>query len=109
MYPHERSLVKKMADKPFSLIGVNTDSNRTELKKVLKKEEITWRSFWNGKNGTKGPITAEYKVQGFPTMMLLDGNGVIRFKWLGSPGGEKLDKAIEAVLAEMEKEGKAAP
>ena len=75
MYPHERSLVKKMADKAFALIGINTDSNRAELKKVLKKEEITWRSFWNGKNGTKGPITQQYKVAGhdFCAVLLFSG------------------------------------
>ena len=25
MYPHERSLVKKLAEKPFALLGVNSD------------------------------------------------------------------------------------
>ena len=46
MYPHERSLVKKYADKSFVIIGVNSDKDRDKLKDVLKKEEITWRSFW---------------------------------------------------------------
>jgi hypothetical protein len=37
MYPHERSLVKKMEGKPFALIGVNSDEDRDALKPVLKK------------------------------------------------------------------------
>ena len=28
MYPHERSLVKTLADKPFALIGVNSDADK---------------------------------------------------------------------------------
>ena len=53
MYPHERSLVKKMVDKPFALLGVNSDKDLEELKPVLEEEKITWRSFWNGEEGTR--------------------------------------------------------
>ena len=37
MYPHERSLVKRVEVKPFALIGVNSDEDRAKLKEVLKK------------------------------------------------------------------------
>ena len=46
MYPHERSLVKRLEDKPFALIGVNSDSDRDEIRKAQTKLGITWRSFW---------------------------------------------------------------
>ena len=29
MYPHERSLVKTLEDKPFALLGVNSDPKET--------------------------------------------------------------------------------
>ena len=102
MYPHERSLVKKLAGKPFALIGVNSDRDRNELKKVLEKEKITWRSFWNG-GSTNGPISSAWKVRGWPTLYLIDAKGVIRHKHLGSPGDEVLDKEIEKLVAEAEK------
>ena len=54
MYPHERSLVKRLAGKPFALVGVNSDTDRDKLKETLKEEQITWRSFWNG-GSTSGP------------------------------------------------------
>jgi len=102
MYPHERSLVKKLADKPFALVGVNSDQNREALKPILEKEQITWRSFWNGPQGTGGPISAEWNVRGWPTLYVLDHKGVIRHKWVGSPSGEVLDKAIEKLVKEAE-------
>ena len=34
MIPHERSLVQKLADKPFALIGVNSDDRETYDAKV---------------------------------------------------------------------------
>jgi len=103
MYPHERSLVKKLADKPFALIGVNSDTNLEPLKPRLKEEQITWRSFWCGPQGTGGTIPSEWGVRGWPTLYVLDHKGVIRHKWVGSPGDKVLDEAIEKLVAEAEK------
>src|SRR4051794_5131008 len=97
MYPHERSLVKRLESKPFALIGVNSDDNRDEIKKVLADEKITWRSFWNG-GGTGGPISKAWKVQGWPTIYILDAKGVIRFKDVRGP---QMDKAVDELLKEM--------
>jgi hypothetical protein len=105
MYPHERSLVKRLADKPFTIIGVNSDPDREKLKDVLKKEEITWRSFWNGKQGTSGPISTEWNVHGWPTLYIIDADGTIRHKHLGSPGDEKLDEEIDALVKKAEGKG----
>ena len=102
MYPHERSLVKRLADKPFALIGVNSDTDLPKLKKRLKEENITWRSFRNGPLGTGGPISARWGVRGWPTIYILDHKGVIRFK---NKRGEAMDQAVDQLLAEMEAEG----
>ena len=75
MYPHERSLVKQLADKPFALIGVNSDSDREKLKEVMKAKDITWRSFWNGPKGTSGPISVKWAVRGWPTIYIIDAEG----------------------------------
>jgi hypothetical protein len=103
MYPHERSLVKRLEGKSFALIGVNSDGNRDELKKVLVKEQITWRSFWNG-GSTNGPISNQYHVTGWPTIYVLDAKGVIRYK---NVRGEAMDKAVDTLLKELEQGGKA--
>ena len=103
MFPHERSLVKRMEGKPFALIGVNSDRDKEDCKKKNEKEQITWRSFWNGEAGTGGPISKEFNVRGWPTLYIIDHNGVIRHKYLGSPGGETLDKVIDKLVAEAEK------
>src|SRR5437868_9251071 len=103
MYPHERSLVKRLENRPFALIGVNSDRDRDELKKVLEEEKITWRSFWNG-GSTGGPISTKWNVHGWPTLYLIDAKGVIRHKFMGSPGDEALDKHIDALLKEAEKD-----
>jgi len=104
MYPHERSLVEKLKDKPFILLGVNSDGDRAKVKKLVEAKTVIWRSFWNG-GTTGGPISTEWNVQGWPTVYLIDHKGVIRYKNPMSPsqGGEKaLDEAIEKLIKEAE-------
>jgi hypothetical protein len=98
MYPHERSLVKRLENRPFALIGINSDKDRNELKKVLEEEQITWRSFWNG-GSTNGPISNAWRVRGWPTIYVLDGNGVIRARDVREAA---MDRVVDALLAELE-------
>jgi hypothetical protein len=99
MYPHERSLVQRLQNRPFALLGVNSDADLEKLKPRLAEEKITWRSFWNGPKGTSGPISTKWNVRGWPTIYVLDHKGVIRFK---NVRGEKMDEAVDALLAELE-------
>src|SRR5713226_4272906 len=101
MYPHERSLVARLKDKPFALIGINSDMDKDKLKKRMVEEKITWRSFWNGPKGTDGPISKAWNVRGWPTIYVLDGKGTIRFRGLHE---KKLDEAVDELLAEAQQE-----
>lgn len=102
MIPHERSLVEQMKDKPFALLGINSDADKDYYHSEAKKMGVTWRSFWNGPRGTSGPISSKWGVRGWPTIYVLDHKGVIRFQGVR---GEKMTQAVEQLLAEME-EGK---
>jgi peroxiredoxin len=105
MYPHDRALVKKLADRPFVLLGVNSDRDRNALKKVMKDEEITWRSWWDGGNAS-GPIAARWNVTNWPTVFLIDHEGTIRNKFVGTSGEEQLDGAVESLIKDAEKGGR---
>ena len=96
MYPHERSLVKRMEKMPFVLLGVNSDPKK-DIQAAMKREKITWPFFWDGGN-TNGPIAKKYGVQSWPTIYVLDANGVIRYKNVRGP---KMDEAVETLLKEM--------
>ena len=100
MYPHERSLVADWKDKPFAILGINSDKDLDALKPRLAAEKITWRSFWNGPEGTAGPIAKSWHVTGWPTVYVIDHEGVIRHKSHGGPG---LDDALKQCLERAEK------
>jgi len=96
MYPHERSLVKRLEDKPFALLGVNSDQ-KERLRQVIAKEKMTWRSWWDG-GSTEGPIARRWNVRGWPTIYVLDHKGVIRFRDVRET---ELDRAVDQLLAEL--------
>jgi hypothetical protein len=99
--------VKKMEGEPFILLGVNSDQDRDKLKQRMKEEKITWRSWWDG-GGINGPIAHQFNVRGWPTLYILDHQGIIRHKYDGFPGAETFDKAIDDLVRIATKEARSA-
>ncbi len=97
MFDHERSLVNKLAGKPFALIGVNVGDELEVVKKVVKERELNWRSFFDGDSEK---IVGQYGIEGFPTILLLDQDGIIRHKFVGVKPAV-LDKAIDEMMAKI--------
>ena len=97
MYPHERSLVERLKDKPFTILGVNSDSSK-RYKKAIEENNITWPSFWDG-GRTGGPIATAWAVRGWPTIYVIDTKGVIRFK---NTRGKAMDEAVDSLHKEIE-------
>lgn len=94
MYDHERSLVEKYKNKPFKLIGVSSDDPES-LPEIIKQKNLTWDSW---ADGPRGPIAAAWKVHSYPTIFLIDKNGVIRMKG----HGEGIDEMVERLVQEAE-------
>ena len=99
--PHEKELVARFQGRPFVLIGVNGDNTREAALKAVRKNEIPWRSFWNGEEGPGGPIAVNWNVRGWPTIYVIDQHGVIRHTQLHN---ERLDEPLEQLVAAAEKE-----
>ena len=96
--------MKKFAEKPFAIVGVNVSENTAEaLKKVMDKEKLTWRSFADvpGDDG-RHVITKNWNLFGTPTLYILDHNGLIRHKWMGNPGEKVIDDALDKLVKEAE-------
>jgi peroxiredoxin len=98
MYPHERSLVERLKDEPFTILGVNSDP-ADNYRDAIERENITWPSFWDG-GDTSGPIATKWGVRGWPTIYIIDHEGIIRDK---NKRGEEMDKVVDKLLAEMKK------
>lgn len=75
--PQLRELQAKLKDQPFAIVGVNSDI-LPELKTFLEKENVPWRNFAD--ESSTGPISAVWNIRNWPTLYLIDAQGIIRAK-----------------------------
>jgi thiol-disulfide isomerase/thioredoxin len=100
MIPHEREMVKKLKGKPFQLLSVSCDNDQETLVKFFDKEPMPWDHWFDGQAGS---VAKAFRVRAFPTLYLIDHAGIVRNKWIGNPGDEKLEKAIDELVMDAEK------
>jgi hypothetical protein len=89
--------VKLHAEEPFAIVGINTDDDPDAYRKSAAELGVTWTNAWQGGFGA---ISQAWGVRGYPTIFVLDAQGVIRFR---DVRGAALDAAVKALLAEMER------
>jgi hypothetical protein len=100
MLPHEKAFVKRLEKEPFAMIGINTDQNLEVLKTQLKKSEITWRNVWEGQvPAGRGALSTAWNVRGYPTIYVIDAQGIIR----SVNHGSGLEQTVDALLADLKK------
>ena len=75
------------------------DREPKKLKEIMVKEKITWRSI------ASQAVTSRWNA-GTPTYYVIDPNGVIRYKWVGSPGEKAIEMALEKLIHQAEKDTK---
>jgi hypothetical protein len=71
----------------------------------MDKEKLTWRSFADPGDIGQGAIAAKWNLSGTPTLYIIDHKGVIRHKWVGTPGEKAIDAALEKLIIEAERSG----
>jgi thiol-disulfide isomerase/thioredoxin len=94
MIPHERTLVERLRNKPFALVSVSVDEKKKTLTDFLAKEPMPWTHWWNG---SEGGVIEAWDVRKYPTVYVIDAQGVIRHTDLK---GEELEKAVNALVEE---------
>ena len=97
MIPREKKMVAHFDNRPFTFIGIDSDGDRSVLRKAMKKTGITWRNVVGGQRD--GAIFRRWNIQGFPTIYVLDANGVIRQRLLGDG---PFEKTVEELVREVE-------
>ncbi|MDF1798319.1 MAG: TlpA disulfide reductase family protein, partial [Planctomycetota bacterium] len=73
--PHLKELVELHKDKPFAIVGVNTDADDKTYRAGVAEHGVTWRSARGADD-----VVEQYAVQYYPTIYVLDAEGRIRFK-----------------------------
>ncbi len=100
-YPYERLMLDLYKNNwPFAILSVNSDSDPALAKQAKAAQGLTYRSWWDGRSteSSAGPIAAAWHVTGWPTLYVLDGDGVIRFVNLRQ---EDLLKAVRQLVTDQ--------
>src|SRR5262245_39421460 len=99
MYAHERSLGQRYRNRPFVLLGINSDPDPAMARNVMAAQGMNWRSWWD----RDGNIAAQWQVTFWPSVFVLDGRGNVRFR---NVRGRELEQAVDSLLREMESQNR---
>lgn len=82
--PDEKAMVSRLAGEPFVFIGVNGDASPEAARKAAASGQMPWRSIFAGPGSDGARLVAHLRVRGWPSAFVLDGEGRIRAKFVGS-------------------------
>ena len=99
-YPYQRFMLELYEDEPVVILGVNSDPALETIQQAKIDEGLDYRTWWDGHGDipTQGPIATGWKVQGWPTIYVIDEEGVIRN--VNKRGGDLIG-TVDRMLMEM--------
>ena len=101
-YPYQRAMLDIYDEEDVVILGVNSDAELQTIVDAKIDEELPYRTWWDGHSqpdadvvAAEGPIATEWGVRGWPTIYVIDGEGVIRH--VNKRGGGLIE-AVDALL-----------
>lgn len=94
--PILRNLNKKYTGKAFQLVGVSSDEDEDVWRTYIDAQRMTWSEYID----LSGDVQQAFKIQSFPTYIVLDKDGVVRYRQsgLGDSTQGDLEDAINKAL-----------
>jgi thiol-disulfide isomerase/thioredoxin len=88
------SLYQKCHERGFEIVGISLDKDRETLEKYIEANKMPWPQYFDGKVW-KNDISTRFGIDAIPATILIDKEGVVRFKDIR---GAELIKAVESLL-----------
>lgn len=90
--------MQRFEGRPFAIVGVNTGDDEKAFQNGVETHELSWISAYQG---SSSPISDLYRVDGYPTVLVLDHTGKIVYRDYGFEN----DALLERLVEEAEKAG----
>jgi TonB family protein len=105
--PTLRDLQKKHAKDAFVLLSVSSDSDEAVVRAFADKNRLAWPQYWDRDR----KVQQAFDVRAFPTYVLIDDEGVVRFRTTGGGLHEPLglEDAIKKALKASANRSAASP
>ncbi len=94
--PHLIELKKKYAGRPFEILGISADDAPSDVTDFLEDMPLPWDMWFSGRYTG---LVKEWGINSFPTVFLVDHEGVIIAKGLSD---KKLDVLLEKLITKAE-------
>jgi len=100
-FPNMKTQYEKYKDKGYEMIALSIDANIDDIFEFQKKNDYPWLVGSDVKSMDAGLVDyhAYYGIQGVPTTFLLDRDGKVIFRMVGSDD-ERLNRELEKVFGE---------
>ncbi|MCP3903832.1 MAG: TlpA family protein disulfide reductase [Planctomycetes bacterium] len=92
--PQVRSLVRRFAGRPVAVLGMNTDREEADARSVTEQLEFNYPTLLADRD-----LARAYGVQAYPTLLVVDGHGVVRYVHRGYSW--RLEKELAEVIEEL--------
>lgn len=99
--PKEIEFYNKYKDRDVVFVGINGDADADDAKKVEETYKVPWRSFYSEHGGPetqKKSVPWRWNVTFWPSVYIIDPEGVIRYKRCWDTDFQQLETAIKAIL-----------
>jgi peroxiredoxin len=101
--PRETAFVTSMKNRPFIWLGVNGDDDIELLKKAESSAKVNFQSWHDGREGA---IATQWNIWGFPTLFVIDHEGIIRYKSRGHVDLDQIFPFVEELVSVIESDRK---
>lgn len=91
--PSLRAMSRRMEKDPFVLLSVSTDPDEKTLREFIAKHQMTWPQVWDERH----QLARKFRVQGYPTYILVNHEGEIVYLVRG--GGAGIERTLSARVA----------
>lgn len=88
--PKLNALLERYKGKKLQVIGINTHDTKDDINNFYKKNQPKFKTVYDN----NGKVTTDYGVEAFPTVVLIDKNGVVLYA--GSFDQEQLEGLLKA-------------
>jgi len=95
--PQLRAFYQKYKDKGLVLLSVSLDDTAEGAQETVQKEKMDEFTVVMGDE----KVAEKYEVEAIPLNLVMDKDGVIRFREEGPPKEEELTKLVEELLKQL--------
>lgn len=75
--PKLKAVHARLHAQGFEIVGISGDTDRTALQNVIQRHKLPWPQLFEGRS--KPSLAAQLGIRHYPSMWLLDQQGVVRF------------------------------